>query len=125
MSVHSRVARRCSFLLSPAGIVIGYVLALFAATAGVVTFPFSSISLGLLLVLVGVFFVVAVPVIVMAYVLITITGSRALMSLGRRLLFGADQSPVWQGTTRPSVLQKDPAPQRTAAGLWDRWIDGL
>jgi hypothetical protein len=59
MPVHSRVARRFSFLLSPAGIVIGYVLALVAATAG------------------------------------------------------------------PSLLQKDPAPQRTAAGLWDRWIDGL
>jgi hypothetical protein len=105
--------------------VIGYILALFAATAAVVTFPFSHISICVLSVLVGAFFIVAVPVIVMAYVFMTIAFSRALVGLGRRLLFGADQNPVWRGTTRPSLLQKDPAPQRTAAGLWDRWIDGL
>jgi hypothetical protein len=38
---------RSSFLLHPAGLVIGYLLALFADTAGVVGFPFSCISLGL------------------------------------------------------------------------------
>jgi hypothetical protein len=124
MSVHGRVARRFSFLLSPARIVIGYILALFAATAAVVTFPFSSISIGVLSVLVGAFFLVAIPVIVMAYVFMTIAFSRALVGLGRRLLFGAVQDPAWQRMGKPCPFQEHVEPGATAAGLWDRWIDG-
>ena len=103
---------------------LGYLFALFAATAVVVAFPFSTLVLGLLFVVVGVFFIVAVPVIVMAYVFLTITISRAIMSLSRRLLFGADQTSESQRTGKPSLLQKDLKPQGTDAGLWDRWIDG-
>ncbi len=124
MSAHARAAPLFSFWLSPAGIVIGYLLALFAATAGVVAFPFSSISLGLLLVLVVVFFVVAVPVILMAYLFLTITFYRANMSLTRRLFFGADQGSDSQRTGKPSFSQKDLKTKVTDTGLWDRWIDG-
>ena len=123
--LHKRGRLRCSHSVSVlAGIVIGYLLALFAATAGVVAFPFSTLVLGLLFVVVGVFFVVAIPVIVMAYLFLTITFSRAIMSLGRRLLFGADQDSESQRTGKPSLLQKDLETQGTDAGLWDRWIDG-
>jgi hypothetical protein len=115
---------RFSFLLSPAGIAIGYVLALFAATAGVVVFPFSSISLGLLVVMVGAFFIVAIPVIVMTYLFMTIAVARALMGLARRLLYGSDQNSGWQSVSKPSPLEKDLEPQGTDTGLWDRWIDG-
>jgi hypothetical protein len=118
------MARRSSIWSSPAGIVLGYLLALFAATAAVVSFPFSSISLGLLFVVVGAFFLVAVPVIVMAYLLMTIALARALMGLGRRLLFGAVQDCGTQRTIKPCPFQKDMEPPATAAGLWDQWIDG-
>jgi hypothetical protein len=105
--------------------VIGYLLALFAVTAGVVAFPFSSISIGVFAVLVGAFFIVAVPVTVMAYVLMTIAFSRALMGLGRRLLFGPGYDCGWHRTTKPCPLQKNVEPQATDTDLWDRWIDGL
>ncbi len=67
MSARSRTARCSSFLLSPGGILIGYLIILFAVTAGVVAFPFSSVLFGLLFVVVGTFFVVAVPIVVMVY----------------------------------------------------------
>src|SRR6516165_1084745 len=91
------MARRRSSWLSPARILPGYLLALFAATAGVVCFPFSIVSLGLLFVVVGAFFVVAILVIVMAYVFMAIAVTRAFMGLGRRLLFGSDQYSLAQG----------------------------
>ena len=43
MPVQSRSGLRLSFRLRLGGVGIGYVLALFAATAGAVSFPFSSI----------------------------------------------------------------------------------
>jgi len=124
MSARSRTARRFSFLLSPGGIVIGYVVILLAVTAGVVAFPFSSVSFGLLFVVVGAFFVVAVPIILMAYVSMVIALSRALMGLGRRLLFGADQDSESQRKGKPSLLQKDHETQGIDNGFWDQWIDG-
>ena len=119
------MARRASFWLSPAGILPGYLLALFAATAGVVCFPFSIVTLSLFMVMVGVFFVVAIPVIVLAYLFLTITISRAIMSLGRRLFFGTDQNSGSQRITESCPSQKDLESQGTDAGLWDRWIDGF
>jgi hypothetical protein len=65
-----------------------------------------------------------VPVIVVAYLLMTIALARALMDLGRRLLFGAVQNCGRQRTIKPCPFQKDVEPPATAAGLWDRWIDG-
>ena len=120
MPAHTRAAPLFSFRLNPGGIVIGYILALLAATAGVVAFPFSSISLVLLSVVVGVFFVVAVPIILLAYVFLTITFSRAIMSLSRRLLYGADQDSESQSVNKPFLESLS-----TDAGLWDRWIDGV
>jgi hypothetical protein len=104
--------------------VLGYLLAPFAATAGVASFPFSIASLGLLFVVVGAFFVVAIPVIVMAYLLMTIALVRALMGLGRRLLFGVGQDFALPKGGKPS-LQASLEIQRTDAALWDRWIDGF
>jgi hypothetical protein len=104
--------------------VIGYILALFAATVGVAAFPFSLITLGLVFVVVGAFFVVAIPVIVMAYVLMTITVARAIMGLGHRLLFGKDQNSGSLPLGKLWPLQKTVEPERADTGLWDRWIDG-
>jgi hypothetical protein len=113
------MVRRFSFWLSPAGIVIGYLLALFAVTAAGVAFPFSIVPLGLMIVVVGVFFVVAIPVIVMACVLMAIAFARGIMGLGHRLLFGADRNSGWKRTVEKHM--KPPAPD---SRLWDRWIDG-
>jgi hypothetical protein len=94
-----------SFWHSRAGVVFGYLLALFAATAGVVYFPFSIVSLGLLFVVVGAFFVVAIPVIVFAYLLLAIAVARALTGLGRRLLLGTVQDSGAQPIGKPCPLQ--------------------
>ncbi len=51
--------RRFSLPLSPAGIVVGYPVALVAVTGGLLAFPFSGILLGLFSVLVGAFLIVA------------------------------------------------------------------
>ncbi len=118
------MVRRFSFVLSPPGILIGYLLALFTVTAGVVAFPFSIVPLGLFFVVVGAFAVVAIPVIVMAYVLMAITFTRAIMGLGRRLLLGASQNTVWHRAGKPSDLQTNLEAQRTDIGVWDRWLDG-
>jgi hypothetical protein len=81
--------------------------------------------LGLLFVVVGAFFVVAVPVIVFGYLFMAITFSRAVMRLGRRLLFGSDQNSLAQGKGNPCPSEKDLVSQGRNVGLWDRWINGL
>jgi hypothetical protein len=118
------MSRRPSFWLSPAGIVLGYLIALFAATAGVASFPFSIVSLGLLFVVVGAFFIVAIPVIVFAYLFMTIAVVRALMGLGRRLLTVSDQNAGWLGRIQLSSLKKDAVQTGMNGQLWDRWLDG-
>ncbi len=125
MSVHSRMARRFSLLLNPAGIVTGYLIALFAVVVGAGAFPFSNFWMGLLFVLVGAFFVVAIPVIVMAYLFLTLAFSAAFMSLGRRLFFGEDQRSGSQRPSKSSVLRKDLESKGTDCDLLDRWIDGI
>jgi hypothetical protein len=117
------MARRPSFWRSPAGIVLGYLLALVAATAGVVSFPVSIISLGLLFVVVGVFFVVAISVIVMAYVFMLIAFYRGFASLARRLVV-SDQDTGRHRRTQLSSLNIDSKQPGSYGLLWDRWIDG-
>jgi hypothetical protein len=124
MYPQGKAAWRFSFLLSPAGIVIGYILTPFAIVAGAGAFPFSNFWMGLLFVLVGAFFVVAIPVIVMAYLFLMWTFFAALRSLTRRLLYGAGHNSGSQWTSKPSLLRKDLRPQGTDTDLWDRWIDG-
>jgi hypothetical protein len=119
------MARRPSFLLSPAGIVLGYLLSLVVATAGVVSFPYSIISLGLLFVVVGAFFVVAIPVIVFAYLFMAIGFTRATIGLGRRLLVGSNQSPGSYGKVKPRSSAKSLSGGVASSGLWDRWMDGV
>jgi hypothetical protein len=119
------MVRRSSLWLSPAGILIGYLLALFTATAGVVNFPFSIVALGLLFVVVGAFAVGAIPVIVITYVLMAITFARAIMGLGRRLLFGRVQNSGSQRLSKLRPLQKTVEPERADTRVWDRWIDGV
>ncbi len=121
MYFQSRVAMRFSYLRSPVGIVIGYIVTLFGTVAGVATFPFSKIWIGLLFVVVGAFFIVAISVIVMTYLFFIFGFFRALIDFARRLLFGADQS---QMTSNSSHQQKDLQRQGINAELWDRWIDG-
>jgi hypothetical protein len=121
--MHSRstAARRFSFLRNPAGIVIGYILTLFAIVAGAAAFPFSKFWMALLFVVVGIFFVVAISILVIVYLFFMFGFFGALINLARRLRLGADQS---QATTKPSLLRKNVEPQAINAELWDRWIDG-
>ncbi len=121
MYSHCKAARRFSFLLSPGGIVFGYILTLFAVVVGMGAFPFSRFWLGLLFVVVGAFFVVAVSVLVIVYLYLAFALLAALMNIGRRFLFGADRS---QTTNTPFFLKKDLENQGTGAELWDRWVDG-
>lgn len=125
MSVRCRATLCFSVLLSPAGFVIGYALSLYAVAAGVVAFPSSSTMRGLLVVLVGAFFVVTIPVTVMASLFITTAVSRALMGPARRRLFCPGSDSGKHRATKPCPFHKDVEPQATDAGLWDRWIDGL
>jgi hypothetical protein len=118
------MARRSSFWLSPAGIVLGYLLTLFAATAGVVAFPFSTVFLSMLFFVVGVFFVVAIPVVVLAYLLMIIAILRGFVSISRRLAFGSDQKTGWQWRMQFASLKNGAEPPRTDDVLWDWWIDG-
>jgi hypothetical protein len=125
MYSRSMAAGRFSFLRNPAGVAIGYVLTLFAIVAGAGAFPFSNIWMALLFVMVGAFFVVAVPVLVMVYLFFFLTVCRALMALRRRLRFGTDRTHESQRSSKSSLQQKDLESHGTYSGLWDRWIDGL
>jgi hypothetical protein len=116
----SKTAGRFSFLLSPAGIVIGYILTLIAIVAGTAMFPSSNAGLALLFVVVGAFFVVSVPVLVTVYLFFMCALVAGLRSLARRLIFGADRS---QMTNKSSLQHKHLEFQGANAGLWDRWID--
>jgi hypothetical protein len=124
VSALCNMVERFLFRVGPAGIVVGYVLALFGVVAGVVAYPFSSIWLGLLYVVIGAFFVVAISVNVIVCLFFIIAIKRGLMAIGRRLLFGADQRSESYRMSESSNSQKDPVPQQTDTGLWDRWIDG-
>jgi hypothetical protein len=119
------MVRRISRWFSPGGILIGYFLALFAATAGVGSFPSSSIALGLLLVVVGAFGVVAISVLIVVYVVLTIIFVRGVMHHVHRLLFDADRDSDLQRTGVSTKLEQNVEAQRMDAGLWDRWIDGF
>jgi hypothetical protein len=121
MYFQSKAARRFSILRNPAGIVIGYILTLFAIVAGAAAFPFSKFWMALLFVVVGTFFLVGISLIVMSYLFFMWRFFTASRGFARRLLFGADQS---QATSKPSLLRKDLEPQAINAELWDRWIDG-
>jgi Na+/citrate or Na+/malate symporter len=125
MSAQSKVIGRSPVLPSPGWIVIGYLVVLFAATAGVVIFPFSNIGLGLLFVVAGAFFVVAVPIIVIADLFLMIAAYRGLRALGRRLLLGAGHGSAIERASKSTLNQKYVEFQGTDMDLWDRWIDGL
>jgi hypothetical protein len=125
MSTLSNVVVRFSLRVGPAGIVVGYVLALFGVVAGVVAFPFSNIWFSLLAVVIGAFFVVAIPVIVMTYVFFTVAIYRGLKALGRRLLFWKSRKYRSQMTSKWSLQPKELESQGPNLDLWDQWIDGV
>jgi hypothetical protein len=89
-----------------------------------VAFPFSSIWMGLLFVVIGAFFVVAISVNVIVCLFFMVAICRGLIAIVRRLLFGAEDGSELYRMSESSNLQKDPVPQQTDTGLWDRWIDG-
>jgi len=120
MSAQTTAAPLFPFRFRVGRIVIGYILALFAIVAGAGAFPSSTISMALLFVVVGAFFVVAVPVLVVVYLYFLWKFFTAIRSFARRLLFGTAPS---QMTNKPSLLRKDLEPPGINAGLWDRWID--
>ena len=103
-------------LPSPAGIVIGYLVALFAVVAGTVAFPFSSIWMTLLFVVVGAFFVVAVPVIVMTYVFMTIAFSRAFIGSLSSPDSGLTSRTLTPGMVKPRHRQKNMEPEEQISG---------
>jgi apolipoprotein N-acyltransferase len=102
-------------------LLLGYALTQFAIVAGAATFPSSNVWLALSFIEVGVFFVLAIPVIVMVHLTFMCAFFTAPTSFARRLIFGANQS---QMTSKSSHLRKDLEPQGNNAGLWDRWLDG-
>jgi len=124
MYSNSKAAGRFSFLLNPAGIVIGYILTLFAIVAGAGAFPFSKIWMALLFVVVGAFFVVAVSVLVMVYLIFTWKIFTALRNFARRFCFGTVRTLESQRLSKSSHQRKDLECQGTNAWLWDQWIDG-
>lgn len=103
MYSHRKAARRFSFVLNPGGIVIGYIFTLFATVVGMGAFPFSNVWVALPFVVVGAFFVVAFPVLVMVYLFFI----WKFLNFARRLLFPIDQS---QMTNKSSLQQKDQQP---------------
>jgi hypothetical protein len=121
---HQGKDERIPLQLSPAVIVIGYVLALFAVVAAAVAFPFSIISMVLLFIVVGAFFVLVVPILLMVCLFFTIALYRAMMAFGRRLVAGAGHDAESPTVCYPSLLKNDVAPEQIDMGLWDRWIDG-
>jgi hypothetical protein len=124
MYSHRKSVRRFSFLLHPAGIVIGYILTLFAIVAGAAAFPSSNVWMAPLFVVVGAFFVVAISVIVVSYLFFICAFFAALMNFGRRFCFGRVRMHASQWSSKLSQRQKDLEYQGTDVGLWDRWIDG-
>jgi hypothetical protein len=120
-----KAVRRFSFLRNPAGIVIGYILILIAVVAGAGAFPLSRIWMALLFVVVGAFFVVAISVIVMAYLFLMCAFFTALRSFARRFCFGSVRMHESQWLSKSSHQQIDLESQATNIDLWDRWIDGV
>jgi hypothetical protein len=124
MSAQSNVVERFLFRVGPSGIVVGYVIALFGVVAGVVAFPFSSIWFGLLFVVIGAFFVVAVPVILAVYLFFLFAICRGLIAIGRRLLFWKSRKYRSQMTSKWPLQAKELESQGPNIDLWDQWIDG-
>ena len=120
MYFQSKAAIRFAFLRNPGSIVIGYILTLFAIVGGAAAFPSSTIWMTLLFVVVGAFFVVAVPILVMTYLFFTWKFFTVLRSFARRFCFGTVRR-----LSKSSRHQKDPESHVINAGLWDRWIDGF
>jgi hypothetical protein len=125
MSAQAKIPKPFPLQFNFALIVIGYVLTLFAAVAGVVAFPFSMISLILLWIVVGAFFVVSVPIILLADVFLVVGFYRAIMELGRRLFFRQDPYSESQSMSKTSFMDKDLASEPTDTGVWDPWIDDV
>ena len=125
MFAQSNVVERFLFRVGPAGIVVGYVLALFGVVVGVVAFPFSNIWFGLLFVVIGAFFVVAVPVLVVVYLFFLFAIWRGVIAIGRRLLFWISRKYRSQMTSKWSLQPKELESQVRNIGLWDKWIDGV
>jgi hypothetical protein len=118
------MARRPSFCISRERILPGYLLALVAATAAVDYLPFSIVRLSLLAVMLGIFYVIVLPVLVMAYLRAGLAVSRALLSLGRRLFLGDVHKAAWRRRIRPLPSKNDKEPHGNDDVLWDWWIDG-
>jgi hypothetical protein len=123
MYSQSKAAGRFSLLLSPDRILIGYILTLFTIAAGAAAFPSSNVWMALLFVVVGVFFVVAIPVLLMTYLFFMWNFFTALTSFARRFYFGTACRHQSQRLSKSSHQRKDLESQGTNAGLWDRWID--
>lgn len=110
--------------VGPGWILLGYVIVLVAATAGVVAWPFSIVTMAMFSITIGAFFVVAIAILVMVYVFLIVAGYRASMKSVRRLLFGAAQGSAFQSTSESSLKHKNLTPKPIDDDLWDRWIDG-
>lgn len=125
MSAQSKLVWRMSVIPSPGRIFIGYVLVLLTATAGVVVFPFSSISMGMFFATVAAFYLMTTLILMKVYLFRLVAGYRASIKFGRRLIFGAGHASESQRTSKSSLRQKLLDAQGTDMDLWDRWIDGL
>jgi hypothetical protein len=124
MSAQSNLIKRLSVIPAPGWIIVGYVLGLFAATAGVVAWPFSIITMGLFVFTIGVFFLMALPILVLVYMSLLVAAYRASIKVGRRLLFGEGHGSAFERTSKSSLKQKNLSSEPIDGDLWDRWIDG-
>lgn len=122
MSAQSKLVWRMSVIPSPGRIFIGYVLVLLTATAGVVVFPFSSISMGMFFATVAAFYLMTTLILMKVYLFRLVAGYRASIKFGRRLIFVqvTPQSPR-ERVNRPSARNSWTPKERT----WISGIDGL
>ena len=75
--------------------------------------------------MIGAFFVLAVPVLVVVYLFFMVAIYRGLIAFGRRLLFWKSRKYRSQMTGKWSFQPKELESQARQIDLWDQWLDGV
>jgi hypothetical protein len=112
---------RCEWFLDRFPRMVGsFLLALFAVVAGLLCFPFSGVLMGLLFVLVGSFFLVALVVVSATWFCLAV----AIFGAIRWALLGLVRRNATGVASKSEDPQDKPEPSRGRSDLWDRWLDG-
>jgi hypothetical protein len=113
--------RRCEWFFDRFPLMVGsFLLALFAVVAAILCFPFSGVLLGLLFVLVGSFFLVALVVVSVAWFCLAV----AIFGAIRWTLLGLVRRNAAGVASKSENPQHKPEPAGERSDLWDRWLDG-